>query len=140
MDLLVAAMGSIGANGLGAVLLAFGGHAPPQRRARVVDAEARVINTASPVATIQNEHDHIKHFASSQLAPDDNASVTFETMVEAYKGWCRVQRVEALPLDRAAELFAELVNHLELKVEHRNGDPVVIGLSVQRPMKLIEAA
>jgi hypothetical protein len=140
MDLIVAALGSIGANGLGAVLLAFGGHAPSHRQSRIVDAQARVVSPAPRIAKVHNEHDHIKSFATAQLAPDDNATVTFEKMVEVYQGWCRAQKVEALPLDRAAELFAELVNHLELKVEQRDGDPVIIGLRVERPMKLIEAA
>jgi hypothetical protein len=55
--------------------------------------------------------------------------------------WCRSERIEALPLDRAAQLFAEMVNHLELKIEDRDGDPVVIGLAIQgSSMKLIEAA
>ena len=137
MDLITAALGAIGANGLGAALLAFGGHAPA-RRARVVDADVRVVKTSKP-AKIHDEHAHIRDFAQSRLAPDDNASVTFETMVEAYRTWCRAQRIEALPLDRAAELFAELVNHLELRVEQRDGDPVILGLRVDGP-KLIEAA
>lgn len=138
IDLTIAALGAIGANGLGAALLAFGGHAPVPRRRHAVDLEARVVSSKKKVA---NDHDHIKDFAMSRLVPDDTGTATFEAMAEAYTSWCRAERIEALPLDRAAQLFAELVNHLELPVENRNGDPVVRGLSVRNAdLKLIEAA
>jgi hypothetical protein len=37
-------------------------------------------------------------------------------------------------------LFAELVKHLGLDIEHHEGEPVILGLRVDRPaLKLIEA-
>jgi uncharacterized membrane protein len=145
IDLIVAVLASIGSNGLGAALLAFGAHAPSRRRVVQIEAQAEPavsveggkLQSRQPVG---DEHKHIAGFAAARLCPDDTAHATLADLLSAYRAYCDEQRIDPLHPQRAGELFAELVKHLGLDIENHEGEPVILGLRVDRPaLKLIES-
>lgn len=135
LDVLAAVLGSLGANGLGAALIAFGGHAPHRRRVIDVSPIAMPQPQHQPV---RDEHRHIAAFAEAQLAPSAHGRLTIDEMFEAYSSHCAGRCVDPLPAQRVGALFGELVQHLGLHVEQVDGEPVIIGLAVKQ-QKLIAA-
>lgn len=161
IDVLSAVLGSLGANGLGAALLAFGGHAPPVRskpaaKTAVEAQEAQEQPQSAPRnelaqqpadedgppivnEPIRDEHKHIASFAAARLVPDQSGRATIEEMFVAYRAWCAEKAVDTLPADRTGQLLGELVQHLGLAVELQDGEPIVMGVHVtKQELRLIE--
>ncbi|MEM6496031.1 MAG: hypothetical protein AAF709_04815 [Pseudomonadota bacterium] len=149
MDLIIAALGSLAANGLGATLLAYGAHASDRKPKANAETEHASVEKAASTAknartnppAIADEHEHISTFAQACFDHDPGARATFNDMMMAYQTWCFERKSSRLPASRVSELLAELVEHVGLTVEQQDDEPVVLGLVVKPAAhKLIEVA
>jgi len=109
-DLLVAALRSIAANGLGAALIAFGAHGKPEEQERRsakelkskgVDAAAIRLPLPAPSA-----RDHAVRFSRDVLMPSDDDTLV-ATLHPAYLAWCQSNKQPPFP---AREIGLELVD------------------------------
>lgn len=159
LDLLTAALGSIAANGLGGLLLAFAGHGQHQRPLLhwPMPAPEPLPQTASTsVAPMQltgpkigttpvdppREHASgpVSAFAVASLYPVADSAVPLADVYKAYREWCADSG--RLPLDPGtfADEFAGLVKRLRLGVQMSDTGPLILGASVVRPKSTSAAA
>jgi hypothetical protein len=135
LDIIVASLGSLGANGLAACLLAFaahGRHAPrptPQQQPRTAPAAEATRSRSSrrkgsAKATAKDEADI---FAGATFRPDEEGCVTLAEIKAAYHDWCAPR--PPLPDDEIGAALSELFASVGLYPEGRGADAAIHGIS-----------
>lgn len=123
LDMIVASLGALGANGLAACLIAFGAHrreettapvtveqaaAEPKRKARGKQT-APVALLASPQ---RDPRQHTAEFSVKCLKPLSDASLPLARLHARYRSWCQESdRPRLAPADFARELGALFTEH-----------------------------
>jgi hypothetical protein len=105
LDLLVAALLSVGLNGLAAVLIAFGAHAPKP-------AEQKPANT-------------ITGFMLDRIDREPKSRVEVTALYSAYVDWCRAKGVSALPVATFADALVPVLEAAGIK-RRAHGDDVFL--------------
>ena len=138
LDLVVAALGSVAANGLGCGLIAFAGHR--RRQAEPITSAA----TATP-ATVEiippPAADHMQRFAFDRLFPAEqaNAGAAISEIQSAYKRWCAGRNDAPLSGEALGEAMADLFERVGIPLEQRNGQLVAMGVTLKaEPLALPE--
>jgi len=119
VDVVVAALGSVSANGLAAGLIAFGGHRP---RARVVDEVPR-----APA------HGRVDAFAADLLHPRVGSSVGLTQAYRSYSAWCIQNGRAPVSPDVFADEFAELLKRLGVPVRLNGPATVLLDVTLEQP-------
>ena len=130
LDVLAAVLGSVGANGLGAALLAFSAH-----QVAVADAQK-----GTPRAT-EADYRHIADFASSCLEEASSGGSPLTEIEESYLRWSRQAGEPALPASLRAEVLRAAFDHLGFPIVEGEGGFFVERVKVApTALRLIEAA
>ena len=138
LDLFHSALGSIAANGLAFLLIAFGAHRP-----------APVIQIIEPAAERQPAprklprrnakrlpsaaKDHAARFGVARLRPGDGATELGHIRL-AYRAWAAEEEGGPLPDSEIAPALAEMFARAGIEVDKdENGKPIVIGVALKEP-------
>lgn len=118
LDLLLAALTSLGANGLGATLLAFGVHSGHHRERHLEKHAARTLEPVSaliarlPMPTVQDvvstdrkpalalpatPDQHVAKFGLDTMKPAKSGRIAFNDLHAAYLDWCAAKQLPPLP-------------------------------------------
>jgi hypothetical protein len=129
LDLLTAALASIGANGMGAALIAFGSHGrrDPQQPSQAAPAAVEIIqpNAIGPPATA-----HAARFALEALAPAD-VTTPVVRLHGAYRDWCARHGFSPLPAREIARALDELFRRAGLAVTEIDGTRHLVGAKLK---------
>ena len=93
LDLIAAVLIGIGANGLGAVLVAFAAHTPAPASSR--SSAVLAITKSKPQRDATQETDR---FACETFCPAPEGSISIAAICTAYLGWCARNGLEPLPV------------------------------------------
>lgn len=137
LDLLIAGLRSIAANGLGAALIAFGAHAGGSARGKLARcdlaplSEAQVASVAStPALLALSAHDHAVRFSREMLAPAE-----FDTPVsalhQAYLRWCLSKTEIPYSLREIGRELANLFARLEIEIIEIAGTKFVARVEIK---------
>jgi hypothetical protein len=150
IDLLKAGLGSLAANGLGALLIAYGAHQrhkiepkpAPDMASAVAAAPVAVKKTSRPptkaAAAVRQIADqspearrqHAAQFGVECLKPDPAGVVTPGRLVKRYTEWCEAKKIQALPAPELASELNALFATAGIQMEKRGNELVVRGVSV----------
>lgn len=122
LDLIMAMLKSLGVNGFGAALMAFGAHA--HRR---------------PVITIDEQRDphrEADRFARAMFRPATNARVSLHDIRESYHAWCREQGIEPLANQEIGAALSALFSTVGLTFDAG----AVVGIDWARKVPALRAA
>ncbi|WP_072377639.1 hypothetical protein [Hyphomicrobium sp. NDB2Meth4] len=145
IDLLAAALASIAANGLAAILIAFASHS------RRPEPHAHLPTYAEPVALLESgsssadtsDHgapaeiaparhrrsaDEAARFACDVLRPDDSGRVRLRDILPAYHNWCASRGLDPLAVDEIGAALAALISRAGLRYGEASGEPVIVGI------------
>lgn len=129
LDLSMAALLAISANGLGACLIAFAAHGRGGRQRESTPAEAtqQPKPNAEPVALLEvipapaaprrpAPSQEVARFAVETLRPAPTAAVPARDLAGHYEKWCQAQRIEPLPKAEFAEHLARMFDGVGRKI------------------------
>ena len=142
LDVIVATLGAIGANGLGAGLLAFGAHRP-----RVVTdlkptaTESTAVEDETPPVTrpVQKParrsqldiKSHVEKFGLADFKPCKQESVMLTEVVSAYESWCLRTGKDPLPVKEFVPEIANIARRFGLETEKIGNDVKIVGLTLK---------
>jgi hypothetical protein len=141
-DIISAILGSIGANGLAAGLLAFGSHRafPPVRVSRAAEIIAPPASPARAqrakrrdrlaLAPPDNPRQHAAQFGISCFRSEPEAELRIVRLLSRYQTWCLENGHAQLPPDAIACELRNLFEKAGLPIEGRGNDVVVRGLAL----------
>lgn len=138
LDLIMSALGSIGANGLGAALLAFAGHrrvvpvvtvAPVQDVATV--SEPRPTRDAGRGMGVVDPKQHAAKFGVDRLRPANDNRVPLGAIHREYLDWCRSENVDPLPEKEIGEVLSKLFMSAGITIATIDGQPVAVGVRLK---------
>jgi hypothetical protein len=143
LDMIVAALGAVGANGLAVCLIAFGAHG--RHRVEIVKPEARVhdkptlanhgigqgrAGRAPLTAPQRDPRQHAAEFSVRCLKPAPSEALPLSHMDARYRTWCAENGHPRLaPTDLAREMW-ELFGECGIAVENVNGELVARGVAL----------
>lgn len=130
LDLISAALGSLGINGLGCALLAFGAHGA--RREVAIEAVLPVESAS------RSELDHAAQFGCEKLAPAEGGYVPLDEVHAAYRSWCRQIAKPPLPAKQIGAALSELFSNAGIKVGEVEGRIVALNVTINPPQLVIE--
>lgn len=147
LDMLVAALGALGANGLAVCLLAFGAHSPkrnePITPIATIEPAEMVVRTAKPrraassgnikVLTgpmVDDPRTHVAQFKRQCLRLDPDGETTSRNLLQRYLTWCEEQGLPRLPVSDIAREMGSLLVEAGMKFEQRNNTAVVRGVTI----------
>lgn len=147
LDLVTAALGSIAANGLGGLLLAFAGH---NLRRETTSPSVPVTSSVQPLRLASPQPESpptfkraksrqirsdtsVSAFAAAALFPATGERVGVADVYRSYRLWCQARDGCTLEADAFGEAFARLVKRLGLGVEMVGGAPVLQGVTLFLP-------
>ena len=110
LDLILAGLLSIAVNVLGAALVAFAAHPQKAVAANIV---ANEIPTNASRRTARGE---AAKFAADTFVPDPDGTVSLADMCRAYRGWCKRNGMEPLPIDAIGSQLNDLFEKAGLEV------------------------
>lgn len=129
LDLIAAGLLSIGANGLGCILIAWGAHAATVAHATVTMPTETVTPEeveppANNVVAISRRKEPIPRntlaaFLTESLHPDDGGSVEMRAIITAYREWCAANGTTPLPTQQVIDALARVVKKTGLETETR---------------------
>jgi hypothetical protein len=131
LDLLVAALGSIAANGLGAALLVFaahGRHAPAMVTVHMADNEPAALPgpaARTEVAAPRDPAAEADWFARATFRPAPGQSVKLSEIRDAYRDWCQARAMTPLEDHEIGAALSELFRRVGL---FREG-PAIVGIT-----------
>lgn len=123
LDLLMAALGSMAANGLACGLTAFSAH---HRR----EQQTAVANVMIEAAHIIRPTEHAARFAVEALQKGGQLEV--RQLPEVYRAWCSRTEVDPLPEGQIVPALADLFKRAGLAIAKKKGRLVAIGISLPR--------
>lgn len=151
LDLAIAALGALGANGLAATLLAFGAHRrkadrretiqtreEPRKRysaPRVIDAEPAPRRL--PVGDVTQ---HAARFGVERLAPSRGGRVALADLHNTYRAWCQDIGSEVLPPAQIGPALASLFAGVGITIEDRDGERYAVGIAIKPGQSIAAAA
>jgi hypothetical protein len=126
IDLIVAALGSIAANGLGCGLISFAGH-----RRRRAEPMSEVSMAAAAILT--PAADQLQRFAFDQLFPaaQANAGAAIPAIQSAYAHWCAERNLAPLSGEALGEAMADLFERVGIPLAQRNGQLMAMGVTLK---------
>lgn len=142
LDLIQAGLASIGANGLGACLLAYGSRRRPGAVALVSQVEpveivAPVVETVSPNRPVvllpaspviaDDARQHVSRFLSTTIAPAPGAAISLRGLHRRYNRWCREKCLSPLAPGVLANELGEIFEHLNLRWSVGADDAQIVG-------------
>jgi hypothetical protein len=142
LDMVIAALGAFGANGLAACLIAFGAHG--RQRVEIVKAQANPASTPKPpaapakstraVAVLPNPQrdprQHAAEFSVRCLKPAPDEALPLSCMDARYKAWCAENSYPRLsPTDLAREVW-QLFGECGIPIESVDGELVARGVAL----------
>jgi hypothetical protein len=154
LDLITATFGSIAANGLGGLLLAFSAHRPARvvSEATIAAAPARVVLAPIPTmkdvtppahpaelitasvpalaGALPNVIDHVDQFAVAAIAAKPRGRASLGDVHAAYLAWCKAEGIAPVAAGDFAEAIGSLVKAAGIKVTMAKRGPVLIGVSI----------
>lgn len=125
LDLITAALASIAANGLGALLVAFGAHG---RREGEKPATAAPEPQTPPLAA--SPFNHATRFGRAMLRPAP-ASTSAEDLYTAYLAWCHEERLKPFSPREIGAALNDVFAEVGLRVERIRGEPHVVGAALK---------
>ena len=126
IDLTVAALGSIAANGLACCLMIFGAHHSAPRVEIVEPAKAQSRKAPRPWTA----KDHAARFGLACLNPG-GAGAELESLRREYRRWCTAQGVMPLADSEIVPALVELFDNAGIAIEERGRRMVAVGVSLQ---------
>lgn len=133
LDLVVAGLGSMAANGLGVGLIAFAAHGHgPLRQSAGVDAATL---EPAPRKTVVRELEHAAQFAIEALAPTHDGEAELLAIHGAYRDWCQAKGIEPLPAAQIGSALDHLFDGTGITITERNGRRVALGVAVKSQPK-----
>jgi hypothetical protein len=138
-DVISAVLGSIGANGLAAGLLAFGSHRAPSSvrlspAAEIVTPPARAQRAKRrdrlALAPPNDPRQHAAQFGVSCFRPDPEGELPIIRLHGRYREWCEENGHRQLAPDAIASELRSLFDKAGLPIEERGKDVVVRGLAL----------
>ena len=127
--MLTAALASIGANGMGAALIAFGSHGRREQLQTPLAVPAAV-EVIPPKAIAPPATDHAARFALEALAPAD-ATTPIVRLHGAYRDWCPRHGFMPLPAREIAQALDLLFQRTGLVVAEVEGTPHLMGAKLK---------
>jgi hypothetical protein len=143
IDLIVAALASIAANGLAACLLAFAGHGRSRRRivdvppapAVVAAAPALVEVTPAP-AVARDATTEADHFARTTFRPAKTGRLKLADIRAAYHAWCVKRKLHPLPDAEIGVALNRLFSSVGLQRRGTGAKAAIVGIGWSRPEPL----
>jgi hypothetical protein len=138
-DIITAVLGSIGANGLAAGLLAFGSHRAPSTVQRITTTaeippprarSKRGASRSTDLALQISPRQHAAQFGVNCFRPDPRAETQIIRMHPRYQRWCEENGFAQFPPDTIARELRTLFDKVGLPIEERGEDLVVRGLAL----------
>jgi hypothetical protein len=142
LDLVVAALGSLAANGLACFLVVYGAHRQKEQahHARAQGpahgaieikptsmlSRTRASKRKNSARLLDDPLLQAKAFAVARLAPDNDASINIKDVLREYATWCRAGKAKQLPVETMASALDSLFG-----VEKDGKDYVVLGVSLK---------
>lgn len=136
VDLTVAALGAIGANGLAASLLAFGAQRPRRREAVEAQPVAMKPATSQPapeplrIARPEPIRAHAARYGVARLMPSDGELPLGELLAD-YRAWCVVEGIDPAPAPEIGAALDELFRGVGLTRRQAGGAPVIAGVALR---------
>jgi len=127
LDLAFAGLGSLAANGLGALLLCFAAHAPGNRPRKVKLATHRI---DAAIAGQVNE------WAGAAVRPDGRCVFRLAAAHEGYLDWCERRGRPAGDVEAFAAVFAQFIDQASLPVRDAGGEPTIRGARLMPTIEL----
>jgi hypothetical protein len=151
LDVLVASLGSIAANGLAAALLAFAGHSSgtphraPSASAPAATSAPRETVDAHPIAAqvklpVANVREHAALFGLECLEPAPDRHAPLGEIRQIYAGWCEAKGVAALPDAEIGGALADLFSAAGLRVRKVEGQLAIVGAAIRQRTQIVQAA
>jgi hypothetical protein len=134
LDLAVAALGSIAANGLGCSLLAFAAHRHRQ------DAEHKPIDqvVVDPSQDGRPLREHAARFAVERFEPSDGFTPLID-IHRQYGPWCTASGESPRPPNQIAAAMAELFRNTRIRIAEVDGQLVAVGVALRPPVAALPA-
>ena len=137
LDLFQAMLLSLGANGLGACLLAFGTHPSRSRPAHLPvpialhASPAPQLTIESPITgrDIRRPAEHAADFGVERLKPGGHARLT--DILATYRAWCRSRGFAPLPDAEIGNELSDLFLRAGCRGGKVKGQPAIVGISVK---------
>jgi hypothetical protein len=139
IDLIVAALASIAANGLAACLLAFAAHGRSRRR--IVDAAPATIEITPAPAIARDATAEADHFARTTFRPAKAGRLRLADIRAAYHAWCVKRGLHPLPDAEIGVALNRLFSSVGLQRRGTGSKAAIVGISWSQPEPLrIEGA
>lgn len=130
IDVIVAALGALGANGLGIGLIAYAAHGRP--------SEATETAT-EPAAPAVPDAEHAAQFAVETLRPAPEEAADLLAVFRAYVIWCRVRQTAPLSEAKFGAALATVFDRAGVPVVEKNGRFMALGVGIANGRRLIAA-
>lgn len=133
LDMIIASLGALGANGLAACLIAFAAHG----RHYVVGNRPDEETPAKPRSQRKNvTRDEADHFARSVFRPDPNGRVYLRDVRAAYRAWCAETKRRPLPDQEIGAALNALFSSVGLYRESSGADAAIVGVAWKKPLQI----
>jgi len=132
IDLAVAGLASVAANGLAALLLAFAAHGRP-RVSQVIDITLQ----AESEAHRRDPAAEADWFARTTFRPSKNCRVKIADLRQAYHNWCRRQGLDPLPDRDIGQALNNLFSGLSLYRQGTGAEAVIPGIEWRENRELV---
>lgn len=129
IDLLIAALGSMAANGLGCGLIAFAAHGRQGLPAGPMTATIARLGKK----VVIREAEHAAQFAVETLVPSPSGSVDLLAIHKAYREWCISKGVEELSPPQIGAALAALFDGTGITFVQKKGRRLAMGLKIRSP-------
>ena len=134
LDLVVAGLGSMAANGLGVGLIAFAAHGRREGSA-IAEPVSATLEPVPPGKVVVRELDHAAQFAMEVLAPAHDDEAELLAIHGAYRDWCQAKGVEALPAAKIGSALDHLFDGTGITITERGGRRVAVGVTLKPQSK-----
>lgn len=134
LDLLAAALASVSANGLGALLLAFAAHSrrrpEPAERTEAASDQPQVLPVARDPAVEANR------FATATLMPSKSGEVRVADLWQSYRAWCQASGIEPLPNREIGGALSALFAKVGLEQRGAGAGASFVGIGWRSPQRV----
>lgn len=135
VDLAAAALASLAANGLGALLIAFAVHGRQHRTVPTIETTARDVTPARAVP--RDAATEADWFARSVFRPATDGRIRLGDVKLAYYKWCASRGIEPLPDREIGTALNELFTGVGLYRVGSGADAEVVGVNWSRPLPVL---
>jgi len=151
VDVIVAALGALGANGLGIGLIAYAAHGRrhvdflrlqvgnENRHEGFMDPESPEKVTAPPAPAIPDA-EHAAQFAVETLKPAPEEAADLMAVFRAYVTWCRARELTPLSEAKFGAALATVFDRAGVPIEEKGGRIMALGIVITSETRLIAAA